>query len=186
MERRESLDELLMAGDINGFLAKMERILNYKLAGKSFAGVEMEDVTQEVLLKVYKSISAYDSTRTKANTFFNKVADNKIKDVFRSLGSESNLRSVNYAPLMVGGDDEDSSVLNFDGYIQEDFEYNILVHDVLHNYGLSDIEKSIFELRAQDYTYTEIAGILNTSKQAVSYHKKGIEAKLSQVYEEVL
>lgn len=178
MKNELTLDEMLVMGDIENFLGAIRKIASIKVRNKSFAGCEPEDVVQEVLMKVYTSIEAYDPNKTKATTFFNVVIDNKLKDIFKSLSSNANLMVANHVPLTVGDDDDDHAQLEFALEDETEYACTDLMYDMLTNYNLTELEQKILKLKVVEFTNTEIAEMLGMSKQALNYHNKNLLKKL--------
>ncbi|WMT39260.1 sigma-70 family RNA polymerase sigma factor [Paenibacillus sp. D2_2] len=174
-------DELFAIGDVDAFLSKAEEKCRQKLRGKTFAGMEKEDVTQEVLIKLYRSLDQYDVTKARMSTFVDHLIDNKIKDMYRKCMTEKNLNVVNAIQVIstdLDIDDETGNgvgiALGHEGYAYENFEF---VTDIMENMELNDREKKIFKLRSTGYEFVEIADILGVSKARVSQLWKGIREK---------
>ncbi|ATO48553.1 sigma-70 family RNA polymerase sigma factor [Brevibacillus laterosporus] len=174
-------DELFAIGDMDAFLSKAQDKCRKKLRGKTFAGMEKNDVTQEVMIKLYKSLDKYDADKAKMSTFVDHLINNKIKDMYRKCMSEKNLSVVNAVQILstdLDTDDENvngaSFVLGHEGYGFENFEF---VTDIMDNMKLNDREKEIFKLRSSGYEFVEIAEILGVSKPRVSQLWKGIREK---------
>lgn len=175
-------DDLFAIGDIDAFLDKAQEKCRQKLRGKTFAGMEKEDVTQEVMIKLYNALEKYDAEKAKMSTFVDHLIENKIKDMYRKCMSEKNLSVVNAVHLVctdMGGNDESDGVdtgltLGHVGFAYENFEF---VTDIMENMKLNDREKEIFKLRTSGYEFVEIAGILGVSKARVSQLWKAIREK---------
>nr|WP_154957606.1 sigma-70 family RNA polymerase sigma factor [Paenibacillus xylanexedens] len=174
-------DALFEIGDMDLFLNKAQEKCRHKLRGKTFAGMEKEDVTQEILIKLMSSLDKYDSEKAKMSTFVDHLIDNKIKDMYRKCMSEKNLSVVNAAQIMTtdhGGDESDGTdmavVLGHTGFAYENFEF---LTDIMENMRLNDREKHIFRLRTSGYEFVEIAAIQGVSKARISQIWKGIRAK---------
>lgn len=175
-------DELFAIGDMNAFLNKAQDKCRQKLKGKTFAGMEKEDVTQEVMIKLYKSLDQYSAEKAKMSTFVDHLIDNKIKDMYRKCMSEKNLNVVNAVQVVstdldVEDETADTSMgltLGHEGYAFENFEF---VTDIMENMKLNEREKEIFKLRSNGYEFVEIASILGVTKARISQLWKGIREK---------
>ena len=177
-----SFDELYGLGDVDAFLNKAKEKCETKLRGKSFAGMDTEDVVQEVLIKIHKSFDKYDHNKAKVSTYVDHVMENMIKDCYKKCGTEKNLFVVNAVELdyssnweseesdrrtqgvQVGAEDT--------GYQNVDFMY-----DLVNNLGLTPRESEIFHLRSQGYEFVEIANFLGVSKARISQIWRGIKEK---------
>ncbi|MGO4731670.1 sigma-70 family RNA polymerase sigma factor [Paenibacillus sp. 2KB_22] len=175
-------DDLFEIGDIDMFLNKAQEKCRHKLRGKTFAGIEKEDVTQEIMIKLVNSLDKYDSEKAKMSTFVDHLIENKIKDMYRKCMSEKNLSVVNAVQIMCtdqsGGDESESSdialALGHAGFAYENFEF---VTDIMENMRLNEREKQIFKLRTSGYEFVEIAGMLGVSKARISQLWKAIREK---------
>ncbi|WFR60404.1 sigma-70 family RNA polymerase sigma factor [Paenibacillus amylolyticus] len=175
-------DDLFEIGDIDMFLNKAQEKCRHKLRGKTFAGMEKEDVTQEIMIKLVNSLDKYDAEKAKMSTFVDHLIENKIKDMYRKCMSEKNLSVVNAAQIMCtdqgGGEESEGSdialALGHTGFAYENFEF---VTDIMENMKLNEREKQIFKLRISGYEFVEIAGILGVSKARISQLWKAIREK---------
>jgi len=179
-----NFEELLALGEIELFLAKIRGYIESKVRGKTFAGMETDDVVQEVLLKVYTAIEHYDASKGKASTYFTHIINNQIKDIYRHAGSASNLMIVN-AVLLADNYDEDENENNdivtkqvVLGEVDSQYAVVETVCDIIENFSLTEREKEIFRLRAAGYSHKEIADILCCSKANISIIWKNILRKL--------
>lgn len=180
----KEFDELLALGEMEMFLEKVKQHTESKIRGKQLAGTEVDDVVQEVLIKVYQSVELFDSNKASAATYFDRIIDNKIRDCLRLMGTETNLAFVNSASIV---DDrwytnngaseltENEVVLAGDCSTYSCVEY---IYDIVNNnMGLTEKEMQIFKLRAAGYNFVEIAHILGYTKARISQLWKGIIVK---------
>ena len=163
----KSYDELLALGELDLFLEKVRNHTSKKIRNRDFAGMEREDVIQEVLIKVYKSIESFDPSKSKASTFVDHVIENKIKDCLRSAGSESNLCNVNSVPLI----DDTSGEEYIEGTIiipveESMYSYIEYLQDI-KNIDLTEKETEVVKLKIAGYNNTEIANILGCTRATV-------------------
>lgn len=175
-------DELFAIGDVENFLAKAKEKTAKKLAGKTFAGMEKDDVVQEVLIKIHRSMGKFDSDVARASTFVDHVIDNMIKDMYRKCMTEKNLVVVNAAELVTTYNEEEEEYGSLTGSrqigeIDVEFENVELITDIMENLGLNDREKEIFRLRSEGYEFVEIADHLGVSKARISQIWSSIRKK---------
>lgn len=171
-------DELYGLGDVDSLLEKAQEKCEQKIRGKQFAGMDSEDVVQEVLIKVHRSLAKYDSSKAKVSTYIEHVIENMIKDCYKKCGTEKNLLLVNALEIEDsvdwGGDDtyvNGVMVGTVDaGYLQVDMSYDVSI-------TLNSREQEIFNLRTQGYEFVDIAGMLGVSKARISQIWKVIKTK---------
>jgi len=180
MSTTMGFDELFAIGDMDAFLEKAQLKCRQKLRGKTFAGMEQEDVTQEVMIKLYNSLDKYDADKARVSTFVDHLIDNKIKDMYRKCMTSKNLNVVNAVQILssssdvVETDGNNGTVLGHEGYAYENFEF---ITDIMENMQLNEREKEIFKLRSSGYEFVEIADIFGLSKPRISQIWKGIRDK---------
>lgn len=175
-------DELYAVGQMDAFLEKARITCQTKLRGKRFAGMENEDVVQEVLLKVFRSMQKFDGEVAKASTFVDHIMDNMIKDCYRKTQTGKNLSIVNaYEIIDSYHNDEDEPDISFGtvqiGKVDVLYEKSEVVTDMMNHLKLSDQEKEVFRLRSSGYEFSEIAELLGKSKARVSQVWKSIRDK---------
>jgi RNA polymerase sporulation-specific sigma factor len=170
MDTTMTYDELFAVGEMNLFLKKAQKHCAAKIGNRKFAGMDKEDVIQEALIKVYRSLDKYDSKVSKLNTFVDHVIENIICDYLRKAGSRKNLLVVNAAAISeVTNDSEESTEVSYQlGEVDYGYENSELLMDVMENMNLSDREKEIFKLRMEGYEFVEIAQKLGMSKSRLS------------------
>lgn len=178
----KEFDQLFETGEIDLFLSKAKEQCEKKLRGRTFAGMEQEDVVQEVLIKVYKSLASYDSDKAKLSTYVDRVIENMIKDSFKKCGSYKNLANINAMEIedsyqdngedygTASGSNSISIGLNDTGYMR--FE---VFTDIKENDRLTKRERIILQLHYKGYEKVEIAQKLGLSK-----------ARISQIWKEML
>ncbi|MGM7682837.1 sigma-70 family RNA polymerase sigma factor [Cytobacillus sp. Hm23] len=172
-------DKLFDAGDVDAFLNKAKEKCQKKVRGKHFAGMEQEDVIQEILIKIYRKLDKYDSEKAKVSTYINSIMDNMIKDCFRYCGTDKNLSLVNAVPI-----EEDYEVDFEKGSMGSGIQVgrkdiNFLENEILIDYeychDLSDRDRKIFLLHYRGYSKAEIANELGLSK-----------SRLTQIWNEIV
>lgn len=180
-----SFDELYGLGNVDLFLDKAKEKCEMKLRGKRFAGMETEDVVQEVLIKVHRSMEKYQSNKAKVSTFVDHVIENMIKDCYKKCATEKNLTLVNAVEIvdsyqgnegMSSAQDKPSLTAQI-GLEDVGFENTEVLLDFTYHLDLSDREAQIFQLFTQGYDFVEIAQILGVTKARISQIWKGIRLK---------
>jgi RNA polymerase sporulation-specific sigma factor len=179
-----SFDELFALNEMDAFLQKAQEKCRAKIAHRTFAGMETDDVVQEVLIKVYRSMEKYDGSLSKVSTYVDHVMDNMIRDCLRKAGSGANLAVVNAFDLFNSVDHEQKNleesgnsgtfVVGADDYGFENVE---VLTDVMEHMNLVQREVDVFRLRLIGYEFVEIADILGVSKARISQIWKGIKEK---------
>lgn len=176
-----TFDELYLQNDVDAILEKAKEKCEAKLRGKRFAGWDKDDVLQEVLIKVFRTIDRYKQDTSRYSTFVDHVMDNMIKDCYRKTLTEKNLNVVNaaeYVDAYLDEDDvQDFSVGCHVGVVDNGYQNSEFVTDLMQNMGLSEREKDIFSLRSAGYEFVEIASIIGVTKARISQIWKGIVQK---------
>ncbi|WP_426455411.1 sigma-70 family RNA polymerase sigma factor (plasmid) [Paenibacillus sp. S-38] len=174
------LDELFALGELDAFLKKSEEKVAKKISGMKFAGMDADDVKQEALLKVYRSLDKYDSSKAKMSTFLDHIISNTIRDCLKKAGSGTNLRVVNamslnaYATDSMDGAEEMTLQVGTEDVGYTAFE---VMTDLMENVGLTDREKEIFRLHASGYDFGEIAQVFKISRGRMSQIWSNITTK---------
>lgn len=176
------LDQLFNSNEIDLFLSKAKERCEKKLVGRTFAGMEQDDVVQEVLIKVYKSLASYDSNKSKLTTYVDRVIENMIKDSFKKCGSYKNLVNVNAVEIddTVGFSFELDEPSTYPHSVSVGFndlkflEWEISI-DIKNNTQLTQRERTILSLHYRGYEKVEIAQILGLSK-----------ARITQIWKEII
>lgn len=182
MLKELSYDELYEEGLIDSFLQKAQDACKKKLRGRQVAGMETDDVVQEVLIKVYKSLDKYDARKARMSTFIDHVIEMKIIDCLEKAGTGKNLMLVNATPIMesYGADNfemDDSMDSIQVGEVDIGYEYMEIITDLMTNLGLTEQEKVVFKLRSAGYEFAEIATYMQLSKARISQLWGGIKKK---------
>lgn len=180
-----SFEELYALKEFDAFFTKVKEKCEIKLRGKTFAGMEKEDVVQEVLIKVSNALGQYDAKKSQMSTYIDHIINNKIKDCYRKAVSYKNLCVVNALSISESihepeyGEDDGYEDRNYIQLGCEDVGYentDVLI-DIMSNMGLSEREKEIFRLRSNGYEFVEIAKIMGVSKARISQIWAGVKRK---------
>ncbi|MEK6899224.1 MAG: RNA polymerase sigma factor [Nanoarchaeota archaeon] len=92
-----TLDEGLKAGDlyreaiynhIDGDVRAMEIISDFcmkkaKMIVKNYSNIDYQDIAQEALLQVYKSLRSYDARKSAGHVWLGQIVTNKYRDALR-------------------------------------------------------------------------------------------------------
>jgi len=175
-----TMDEMLEKGLVDEFLEKVQEKCNIVLKTKKFAGLEREDVAQEILIKVYRSMSKFDKSKATASTFVDYIISNVIKDIYRKAGSKKNLSIVN-ALSIDNREDEDTNNSIQVGTVSFKYENTEIILDIMNNMGLDDREKEVFRLRAAGFEFEEIGNALGLTKSRISQIWTGIKNKYNNI-----
>lgn len=179
METKD-MDQLLDLGEIDLFLGKAKEKCEKKLRGKSFAGMEQDDVVQEVLIKVYRALTNYDRNKSKVSTYIDHVIENMVKDCFKKCGSVKNLSNVNALEIedSYTGEYEELEKVKYSVHLGTDdlnFMEREFLLDIEYSEKLSPRERQVFLLHYKGYAKIEIA------------HKLGLtKARISQIWGEII
>jgi RNA polymerase sporulation-specific sigma factor len=178
-------DELFATGDMDLFLEKVQKHTAAKIGSKRFAGMDTEDVVQETVFKVYRSLDLYNSETSRMSTYVDHVIENMIRDCLRKCGSGKNLMVVNadeivvnYDPSELGSDERSTLQV---GSIDYGYQNAEVMMDVMNNMGLTDREKQIFQLYVEGYEFVEIAKVIGVTKSRMSQIWSKIKSKYNQM-----
>lgn len=174
-------DEIYATGDMNTLFEKVMKHTKIKLGMTRFAGMEQEDVVQETTIKVFRSLDYYNQSKSKLNTFIDRVIENAIKDCYKKCSSRKNLLVVNSEEIIDNYElSEEHDCGTQIGVVDSGFENTEFLNDVLNNIGLSDREKQVFEFYLDGYDFVEIAKIIGVTKSRMSQIWSSIKKKYNQ------
>lgn len=182
-----TFDEVVMTGDVELLLLKTQQVCKTYLRGKQLiGGVEHEDVIQEVLLKVFRVKDRYNEGKGKASTYFHTVISNMIKDCAEKAtsGKAQLMNSAcQYDEISTMDENDDDEVQGAFMAVQEDgFREFEIMHDIMHNAGLTDREKVVFKLRCDDdLDNKDIAERLGVSGAMVTKIWRSIREKVEMM-----
>lgn len=186
MEKQLGLDEAFALGEMDTFYKRTVEKVKMTVRGQKFAGMEIDDVVQETLIKVHRAMPKYDNTKSKVGTYVDSIIRNMVKDCFKRASSQSNLCVVNAQPIDGPSSVNEQTMDNAGDDIcfqvgVTDSSYYVfeVVTDLLENLGLTDREKEVFKLRAAGYENFEIAQILGITRSRITQ----IWSKIMDKYE---
>lgn len=175
-DQLHQMDELFMAGKVDDFLQKAKENCEAKLAGMTFAGMTRDDVVQEVLLKVYRTMKDYDEDKARVTTFVDHVITNKIRDCLRKAGTQKNLTNSNAVLVSTGDENEEETMISSIAAPSEQYRYEEveMMIDLMEYMQLSPRDKQILRMRSEGYYHEEIGQKFNISKERVCQIIKAI------------
>jgi len=145
------------------------RIYNicYRFAG---GGEDAEDLTQEVFIKIYRTLASFDSEKASFNTWVTTVTRNLLVDHFRKTKNDRITDSMD-API--GGEDEGQALsekiedkgVTPDQHVQKQ-QTQRLVQEALQKLS-PELREAVILRDLQDMDYREIALVLKVPEGTV-------------------
>ena len=168
------------------------RIYNicYRFAG---SGDDAEDLTQEVFIKMYRTLSSYDSTKGAFVTWVTTITRNLLVDHFRKSKQDRITDSLDTAP----SEHEDAMPLSeqiHDSALTPDArarsrEVKETVHKALQKLS-PDLREAVILRDLQDMDYKEIATVLKvpegTVKSRINRGRAELARLLQRTYRQVM
>lgn len=145
------------------------RIYNicYRFAG---TGTDAEDLTQDVFIRIYRTLGSFDPDRASFNTWITTVTRNLLVDHFRKSKNDRATDSIDSAP---GEDDERQALserLQDSGPSPDDHlsrrETREAVHAALQKLS-PELREAVILRDLQDMDYKEIAQVLRVPEGTV-------------------
>jgi RNA polymerase sigma-70 factor (ECF subfamily) len=167
------------------------RIYNicYRFAG---GGEDAEDLTQEVFIKIYRTMASFDPEKASFNTWVTTVTRNLLVDHFRKTKNDRVTDSMD-API--GGEDEGQALsekiedkgLTPDQHVQK-HQTQKLVQEALQKLS-PELREAVILRDLQDMDYREIAQILRipegTVKSRINRGRTELARLLQRTYRQV-
>lgn len=172
---------------MNELLSKFKSLVN-KIARSYFlVGGDMEDIVQEGMIGLYKSITHFDGSKNASfKTFATTCIKHQIQSAIKVASSEKNKvlsQAIHFVQEFRQEDDDEieilipSSLPSPDDKVLENEKlteiYNII------NKNLSELEKKILAFYLKGYSYNEISQLTNISKKSIDNGLSRIKNKLS-------
>ncbi len=163
----------------------------YRFAGSAD---DAQDLTQEVFLKVYRTVASFDGEKASFSTWMTTVTRNLLVDHFRKTRNDRSTDSID-APL--GGDDEGPTLadrLASDGRENqqshiEGRERREMVQRALSQIS-PDLREAVILRDLQDMDYREIAQVLKvpegTVKSRINRGRAELARLLQRTYKQAL
>ena len=128
---------------------------------------DINELTSEILTKIFINLKNFDSGKSKFNTWVINIAKNHLIDSWRSNKTINNLDSFYSTDI---------------SYSNNNFEYSDMV-----NYISTTLSKTDFDMLnmkyIEGYNYDEIGNIFNTTSSTVSNRINYIKIKLRKEFE---
>jgi len=168
------------------------RIYNicYRFAGTSD---DAQDLTQEVFIKMYRTLSSYDVDRGAFMTWVTTMTRNLLVDHFRKTKQDRVTDSIDAAPsehedAMPLSDHIEDKGLPPDARVQSR-ETGEAVHQALHKLS-PELREAVILRDLQDMDYREIAAVLKvpegTVKSRINRGRAELARLLQRIYRQVM
>ena len=151
-------------------------------------GVDLADLTQECLVGFEESINNFNPIdNVSFYTFTNVCMDRQLMTEIKRVNRDKNKLLNEAIPLETIDNEKD---LNLIDYLQdntdnpelgllEEAEYQELYNKIAKN--LTRLEESVFELRIQNFSYKEIADILDKDIKSIDNAVQRIKIKINEI-----
>ena len=168
------------------------RIFNicYRFAG---SGDDAQDLTQEVFIKMYRTLSSYDVERGAFMTWVTTMTRNLLVDHFRKTKQDRVTDSIDAAPsehedAMPLSDQIEDKALPPDSRVQSR-EASEAVHEALQKLS-PELREAVILRDLQDMDYREIAAVLKvpegTVKSRINRGRAELARLLQRIYRQVM
>lgn len=172
---------------VNILLSKYKSMIN-KIARSYFLiGGDMEDIVQEGMIGLYKSIMNYKESRNASfKTFAGTCIKNQIQNAVKVASSEKNKILSSALPIMDEGSIEEdnemeiilpSNIPSPDYTLVEKENVKETFNQIKNS--LSNLEFKVLVLYLKGYSYNEISTTMNISKKSIDNALSRIKNKLS-------
>lgn len=176
----EEVIKLIKSGDKNALdyiMHKYKEVVNIKVSKYFIIGAEKEDIVQEGLIGLYKSIKNFDPEKENSfKTFANLCIERQLITAIKTSNRQKHMPLNSYLSLNMSAyeDEETETVIDvFDSSLTEDpletltkKEYYIAIENAIDK-SLSDFEKKVLNRFAKGESYVQIANKLNTPVKSV-------------------
>jgi RNA polymerase sporulation-specific sigma factor len=147
-----------------------KEVCRKKLPKCYYKGMQQDDVTQNVLIRVWSGFASYDEDKGSYYTFVNTIAENIMKNGIREMNSKGALAH------------RESLKCDWDIIVDtiEDKDSDIAVSETLQNIlnlVKSPKERAVILLKAKGYKPSEIAKKINCSDARVSQILKQVQLR---------
>ena len=169
------------------------RIYNicYRFAGSA---VDADDLTQEVFIKMYKTLESYDVERGAFTTWVTTITRNLLVDHFRKGKHDRLTDSLDATPAQeedgrpLGEQIQDKATTSPDEQVRSR-EAGEAVHEALQKLS-PELREAVILRDLQDMDYREIAGVLKvpegTVKSRINRGRVELARLLSRTYRQVI
>lgn len=160
-----------------------------KMINYSYGGLDLNDLIQEGMLGLNEAINSYDDKReANFNTYAKICIERRINSLIKSTRRYKN-KILNESVALEFDDDElviDKFLIDNESNpsdLVENKEWEEAILNKLDS-ELTDLEKQVFDLKKNDFSYKEIAEILDKSPKAIDNTIQRIKVKLKKIMKE--
>ena len=171
---------------LNTLLTKYKSLVNKIARSYFFIGGDIEDITQEGMIGLYKAIINYkDDKKASFKTFASTCIKNQIQNAIRVASSEKNKILSDALPITEENKDEEdeaeiilpSSLPLPDFTVLEKENMKEILSQI--KLTLSALEYKVLILYLKGYSYNEISDSMNISKKSIDNALTRIKSKLA-------
>ena len=151
-------------------------------------GVELNDLIQESMIGFTKAINGFkDQKNTSFSTFVNKCIDFHLRSYIRSITNNKNIilnKSISMDTPNENGTPIKDFISDNNGndpesfFISEELKNNI---NEISSTKFTDIEKKVFDLRTEGFTFKEISKKLDITIKSAQHAMKRAKNKLENI-----
>ena len=175
---KKNFNEAVELKDLESLLDNTKKACSRIIYSKGYrlpSHIDLEDITQDAIIKLLKALETFDEKKSTANTFCDRVITNLISDHIRRFITEYKYfdPTATTADCIMGGRDEntdlygDTKIVDKGDVAGNDDYYMV---DILLDTTklLTERQKRVFVLRQRGYTREEIARSLGVSVRTVA------------------
>lgn len=153
-------------------------------------GLELSDLIQECLVGFEESIKDFDANdKVTFYTFTNVCMDRQIMSVIKRVNRDKNKILNNAIPLETIDTENDTNIIDYlkdntdnpELDLLDELEYQELYEKIINN--LTRLEECVFNLKLQNFTYKEMADILDKDIKSIDNAIQRIKIKIKEIKE---
>ena len=153
-------------------------------------GLELSDLIQECLVGFEESIKDFDiNDKVTFYTFTNVCMDRQIMSVIKRVNRDKNKILNNAIPLETIDTENDTNIIDYlkdntdnpELDLLDELEYQELYEKIINN--LTRLEECVFNLKLQNFTYKEMANILDKDIKSIDNAIQRIKIKIKEIKE---
>lgn len=153
-------------------------------------GLELSDLIQECLVGFEESIKDFDiNDKVTFYTFTNVCMDRQIMSVIKRVNRDKNKILNNAIPLETIDTENDTNIIDYlkdntdnpELDLLDELEYQELYEKIINN--LTRLEECVFNLKLQNFTYKEMADILDKDIKSIDNAIQRIKIKIKEIKE---
>lgn len=153
-------------------------------------GLELSDLIQECLVGFEESIKDFDANdKVTFYTFTNVCMDRQIMSVIKRVNRDKNKILNNAIPLETIDTENDTNIIDYlkdntdnpELDLLDELEYQELYEKIINN--LTRLEECVFNLKLQNFTYKEMANILDKDIKSIDNAIQRIKIKIKEIKE---